>query len=114
MHPLQRGRLLGALLLLPEREGETEGQSCKRSPAQSLCPKPHFTGEEAKAQRGAETCPRSHSRLGPAARALGLPFEILGCLKLQERGREIILSTQDKAFRCFFCLGVLLLLFVFR
>lgn len=96
MHLLQRARLLGALLLLPEREVETEGWSCKGSPGQSLCPKPHFTGEEAKAQRGAGTCPRSHSRLGPAARALRLPSEVLGCLKLQDRGEGLILSTQDR------------------
>jgi hypothetical protein len=67
---LWRGRLLGALLLRPEREVETDGQGCKGPNTESLCPKPHFTGEEAKAQRGARACPRSHSRLGPAARAL--------------------------------------------
>lgn len=113
MHLLQRGRLLGAFLLLPEREVETEGWSCKGPLGQLLCPKPHFTGEEAKAQRGAGTCPRSHSRLGPAARALGLPSEILGFLKLQDWGKGLILCTQE-GFEVSFCLGLLLLLFVFR
>lgn len=32
MYHLQRGRLLGALLLRTEREVETEGQSCKEPP----------------------------------------------------------------------------------
>lgn len=86
---LQRDRLLGALLLCPQRDVETEGQSCKGPPLQSLCPKTHFTGEEAKAQRGAGACPRSHSshsRPGPTARAH--PTRNTGCLQLQDGGRE--------------------------
>lgn len=50
MHPPQRSSLFVPILPVPETEAETEGQSSEGPPLMSLCPNPHFTGEEPEAQ----------------------------------------------------------------